>query len=85
MCFAPALVGYLQVTYSALPTQEDIILPQLTAWEVLALHAALSLPGVDGPTAEKRIDEVLRAMGLARQRDTLVGGSTVDGQIIQGT
>jgi hypothetical protein len=49
-----------------------VLLPQLTVWETLRLHAGLRLVGIAVAQREAHMLDVLRAMGLTSQRRTLV-------------
>ncbi|KAG2454581.1 hypothetical protein HYH02_000423 [Chlamydomonas schloesseri] len=75
---------------SAYVPQDDRFLPTLTAGEVLSFYGALVLPAAAPPrrpppaARRRRCREVLGAMGLARQADTLVGGVLPGGLLLRG-
>lgn len=53
-------------------TQDDNFVPTMTAGEVLAFDAAVSLPAAEPAQREARIQQALAAVGLLAQRSTLV-------------
>ena len=58
---------------AAAPWQDDHFLPTMTAYEVLSFHAALLVPGrTTAKERSERCADVLGALGLGRQANTLV-------------
>ncbi|KXZ56416.1 hypothetical protein GPECTOR_1g370 [Gonium pectorale] len=73
------------VRRSAYVPQDDHFMPVLTAGEVLSFFAALVLPTSSSRKGRRsRCAEVLEAMGLGRQANTLVGGALPGGLSIRG-
>lgn len=53
--------------------QEDVFLPNLTAWESLGFYARLSLPrDVSAKERRVRMESILETMGIAKVRHSMV-------------
>ncbi|KAK9808556.1 hypothetical protein WJX73_008341 [Symbiochloris irregularis] len=71
--------------YMSYVGQEDVFLPNLTAWESLAFYARLSLPeDITRYERRDRMETILETMGISKVRFSMVGGYMPGGVIVRG-
>ena len=66
----------LTQTHTHLPAgQDDVLYESLTVHETLLYAGLLRLPrGMAAAEKRRRVEGVMRGLGLARSRDTIIGG-----------
>ena len=68
-CMWPILY-FIKMCASA---QEDIFLPNITAWESITFYTQLSVPfSLDKASRRERMDAVMETMGLQTVKNTMV-------------